>query len=458
MKRTLLIAALVMSFLSLAAQNEVTLTFTCHLESFYVRPNYIMVENLDRDWSEIIVFPDTVYQLVVGTAVTDYPESRGSVVSPNPFDGVTSLYCELSECGQMSVEVTDLSGRIVMRQRLEVQQPGRYSCRIALRQPGVYLMTLHQAGKTIPVKLVNTGSGGRDAVELLGVTKNSRRDPLGNLSSKGSSSHAFQIGDKMRYVAYASGNPSMGVIQYQYESDTVRLAFEPFIEFGDSLPCPGTPTVTDYDGNVYNTVKIGLQCWMRENLRVTHYEDGRPLALGDSIASFTERLYYDYPVKHLPLVKRGYLYNLLAVTDSVFFDDDNPFYVQGICPNGWHVPNMWEWDVLRTYLSHESEYVCGDEQNNIGRALAAKMLWPYSPYSCTIGHAPSMNNATGFSAYSTGYCLGSEFDNAGAFFYSSSRLYNQGIAFCYILSYSSKDITEATLSMQLGLSVRCLKD
>ena len=37
----------------------------------------------------------------------------------------------------------------------------------------------------------------------------------------------------------------------------------------DGQPCPGTPTVTDHEGNVYNTVQIGNQCWTKENLRTT---------------------------------------------------------------------------------------------------------------------------------------------------------------------------------------------
>ena len=56
---------------------------------------------------------------------------------------------------------------------------------------------------------------------------------------------------------------------------------------GDSRSCPSTPTLTDVDGNIYNTVQIGDQCWMRENLRTTRFADGTPIVHGNG-ASYTK--------------------------------------------------------------------------------------------------------------------------------------------------------------------------
>ncbi len=60
-----------------------------------------------------------------------------------------------------------------------------------------------------------------------------------------------------------------GIVQMRVSDELVELVF-----IQDGSPCPGAATMTDIDGNVYNTVHIGDQCWMRENLRVTRYENG----------------------------------------------------------------------------------------------------------------------------------------------------------------------------------------
>ena len=104
---------------------------------------------------------------------------------------------------------------------------------------------------------------------------------------------------------------------------------------------PSQP-VTDIDGNVYKTVKLGNQVWMAQNLRTTRYADGRKIPLGTR-ESFDVAYRY-YPNNNRANVsKYGYLYNWPAVMNGSLSSSANPSGVQGICPDGWHVPSDAEW-------------------------------------------------------------------------------------------------------------------
>ena len=101
-------------------------------------------------------------------------------------------------------------------------------------------------------------------------------------------------------------------------------------------------TVTDYDGNVYHTIKIGTQVWMLENLKTTHYRNGDAIihAPGDKEWSGIELgAYCNYDNDPENAKIYGRLYNKAAVTDS-----------RNIAPAGWHVPTTAEWKILQDYL------------------------------------------------------------------------------------------------------------
>jgi len=108
-------------------------------------------------------------------------------------------------------------------------------------------------------------------------------------------------------------------------------------------PVQETGTVTDVDGNIYKTVKIGSQWWMAENLKVTHYRNG------DLLPNYTDslmwsntlngaRCYYNNDSIVYASVY-GALYNWYAINDS-----------RQISPLGWHVPSDAEWIILLNYL------------------------------------------------------------------------------------------------------------
>ena len=166
--------------------------------------------------------------------------------------------------------------------------------------------------------------------------------------------------------------------------------------------------VADYDGNLYKTVVIGDQCWMRENLRTTHYADGTAIAEGTESSTTTPYRYKGYvsDAQHQQdpgiFVRCGYLYNWTAVMHGAPSSNANPSGVQGICPDGWHVPSWAEWQQLITFVQSVPRYWCGNNSNNIAKALASAEGWQNYSYNCSIGNDQSTNNITCFSAVPVG--------------------------------------------------------
>jgi uncharacterized protein (TIGR02145 family) len=110
---------------------------------------------------------------------------------------------------------------------------------------------------------------------------------------------------------------------------------------------PATGTVTDVDGNVYATIKIGTQTWMIENLKVTHYSDGTPVPNVTDDNTWKGLLtgaYCNYNNDVAMGKIYGKLYNWYAVT--------NPHL---LAPAGWHIPTDAEWNTLYNYIGGTRE-------------------------------------------------------------------------------------------------------
>lgn len=104
-------------------------------------------------------------------------------------------------------------------------------------------------------------------------------------------------------------------------------------------PTPSGSTVTDIDGNVYHTVKIGTQTWMVENLKVTKYNDG------SSIPNVTDNKAWNN------ITTPGYCwYNNDVVNKNIYgaLYNWNAVNTGKLCPLGWHVPSKTEWDKFDT--------------------------------------------------------------------------------------------------------------
>ncbi len=213
----------------------------------------------------------------------------------------------------------------------------------------------------------------------------------------------------------------------------------------------GTSTIT-YNGVTYNTVQIGSQCWLKENLKTTHYNDGTsiPNVTDNAIwETTTSGAYCCYDNNPSNCNTYGALYNWYAVNTGK------------LCPSGWHVPSDAEWTTLTNYLSANSTYWCGSNSSYIAKSLASTTSWNSSTTTCAVGNNLSANNSTGFSALPGGtrsYSDGS-FYNLGTFGYWWSSTKNVGSdAWSRRLNYGDADVYRNGYDKRVGFSVRCLRD
>jgi uncharacterized protein (TIGR02145 family) len=248
----------------------------------------------------------------------------------------------------------------------------------------------------------------------------------------------------------------------------------------EGKPCPGTPTVTDHEGNVYNTVQIGNQCWTRENLRTTTSPSTGTYLIPAAGTRYTytgkqARWYNNDSATYAPK-NYGLLYNWNAAVDTFntaygetsvnarYYNavpDTFSSHRRGICPAGWHLPSDVEWSQLENYVGGQSCYMCGGDTSCIAKALASETDWSNSTVNCAVGNNKGAYNATGFSVLPAGYCFGSSFSDAGtgnnAHFWSATK-YSNRFAYYRALYYYRAGVGRDGGSMCDGYSVRCLRD
>ena len=213
-------------------------------------------------------------------------------------------------------------------------------------------------------------------------------------------------------------------------------------------------TLTDYDGNVYKTIKVGDQWWMAENLRVTHYRSGEAIPnVTDNTewSNLTTGAYCAYDNDNDNIDTYGLLYNCYAVDDS-----------RNIAPKGWHVPTDEDFTTLENYLIANGLNWDGTaDGNKIGKALAAKTGWNGSAGTGDVGNDMPGNNTSGFSALPAGYRSGGNgtFVGLGSFArWWSSTEYDAESSGIRGLNYNSQGTGRNYHDKHFGFSLRLVKD
>lgn len=207
----------------------------------------------------------------------------------------------------------------------------------------------------------------------------------------------------------------------------------------EQLPRPSVTTapdkpVTDFDGNTYRTVRIGRQVWMAENLRSTHYADGALVS------------YFEYGQKPEDVKTYGRLYSSGAVTRGAASSNTVPSRVQGIAPQGWHVPSRAEWEQLAAALGGPD--VAGARLKEAGTAHWMAPNTGATNDSLFTALPAGMHDFTGIFQW-----VGER-----AVFATSTANRDRGGATAVMLQSSGTSLTVGNFHPDDAYSVRCVRD
>ncbi len=264
----------------------------------------------------------------------------------------------------------------------------------------------------------------------------------------------FQYGTSSSNLIYIDANPTQAKgfdnltfqteltnltegTSYQFRSVVITTSDTLYGDF-QTFTTPVRITVTDVEGNVYETVTIGSQTWMKENLKTTKYRNGDVITTTTpstlNIESESSPSYY-WNVNSDPnsTANYGLLYTWYTMSDS-----------RNVCPTGWHVPNNNEWTLLLNYLG--------------GGTLAAGKIKSTNNWNSPNTGA---NNDSGFSAIPAGgrgfsgifYGFGTT-----AIFWSTTDPGSSNATYLYLTHDNSLSELYNIGLKKTGGAIRCIKD
>lgn len=212
------------------------------------------------------------------------------------------------------------------------------------------------------------------------------------------------------------------------------------------------PPMVDYDGNVYQTVRINHRLWINENLKVTHYRNGDPIPNLQSAEEWGNSgsdgyVWYenDYETwgQHY-----GALYNWKAIINEA-----------GLCPAGWSPAKEADWAELVNYLDQESEPTQWPESEIAGGKLKSTRTAPADDHPRWPDPNAGATNETGFNALPGGWRSGAGLFHSGGTtgFWRVATASPTG-AWYRSMVHDSPYLYRSAGTLTAGMSVRCVKN
>ncbi|NQU50939.1 MAG: hypothetical protein HQ522_00195 [Bacteroidetes bacterium] len=442
---TVILIAMIMG--AYAQKASMTLTFTADSNNQHVPLNSILIENLTQGGDTTLYAPDTtlVLDYITGMQEISSKGSNGFSLSqnyPNPIENKTTIGLYLPEKKGVLVIISDVIGRELLNKEFQLKQ-GNHSFTFYPGRESFYFLTVKAFHQRQTVKMFNSpnyayGSGS------FKLEYNGQHAVLNEYKSEMNLyNFVYDHGDHLKFTSFTNLGERV-ITSTPTDAHTYSFHYT-----GD--PCPGTPTITDIDGNVYNTVQIGSQCWMKENLKTTTYNNGTSIpnvTNASTWSNLSSGAYVWYSNNNSWKESFGALYNWYAMVDA-----------NGLCPDGWHIPSDDEWTELINYIGH---FGLGNELKSCRQVN--------SPLGggCNTSEHPRWSEAYvnyGTDDYGFSGLAGGTRDFNGTFWdigiytgwwsstenspsFAWGRYLSNNLNFVYIYTYPKRD----------GFRVRCLRD
>lgn len=432
-----------------AQKPTMTLTFTADNNGQYVFMNNILIENMTQGGDTTLYAPDTILVMDFITGIGNNNAASEDIfyVSqnyPNPIESKTNIDLFLPENENIQIIVSDITGREIIYREYQLDR-GNHLFTFSPGFNSLYFLSALTDIQRQTIKMFNslphTLNSGICKLEYNGKQSGFDEYKSGNNINN----FVFEPGDQLKFTA--SSNLGEQTITSSPTGDQTYY----FHYFGES--CPGTPTVIDIEGNEYNTVIIGNQCWMKENLKTTTFNNNTPIpniADGDDWGELTTAAYVWYDNDSTWKDKYGTLYNWFTMVDT-----------NGLCPTGWHIPKNDELTILTVYIGgvgppHGNELKsCRQVNSPLAGGCNTEEHPRWGDYSSYHG-----TDTYGFAGLPGGFRQVNgnfHFLGLGGGWWSSEE-YSSSYAWGLGLHVGYSNVGHDSNNKQRGFSVRCLRD
>ncbi|MBR5983282.1 MAG: hypothetical protein IK025_06125 [Bacteroidales bacterium] len=194
---------------------EITVRFTGQLNGTdYCRLDRVVVTNLSQNWTETVTYPDSL--IVLGgndNSVENFDAIRGLVQNvPNPFDCKTQVELSLSKCEKVRIKLLDVTGKVYTEYNSTLDV-GVHMFDISIANPQTYLLIATVGSNLYSIKMLNIGSGDENSIKYAGSSD--------CITAKLTTTNVFYIGDRMRYIGYATIDGSLVASDVVEQNQTI---------------------------------------------------------------------------------------------------------------------------------------------------------------------------------------------------------------------------------------------